>query len=82
MSALTSGKLKCMFYIYIYIYFFEKQVKRIMNVIDRFEHNGNYRVWSLTGQSYLKLTEATSVDFSGTGKERSSNTKILLIVLL
>ena len=53
-----------------------------MNGIDRFEHNGNYRVWSLNGQSYLKLTEATSVDFSGTGKERSSNTKILLIVLL
>ena len=53
-----------------------------MSVIDRFEHNGNYRVWSLTGQCYLKLTEATSVDFSGTEEERSSNTKILLIVLL
>ena len=53
-----------------------------MSGIDRFEHNGNYRVWSLTGQRYLKLTEATSVDFSGTEEERSSNTKILLIVLL
>ena len=66
----------------LYIYIFEKQVKRIMSGTDKFEHNGNYRVWSLTGQRCLKLTEATSVDFSGTGEERSSNTKILLIVLL
>ena len=64
-----------------YIYIFEKQVKRIMSWTDILKHNGNYRVWSLTGQSYLKLTGATSADFSGTGDENSSNTKILLIVL-
>ena len=54
-----------------------------MSWTDKFEDNRNYRVWSLTGQGYLKLTGgATSADFSGTGDESSSNTKMLLIVLL
>ena len=48
----------------------------------RFEHDKNYRVWSLTSKGFLKLTGAASADFSGTGKESSSNTKISLIVLL
>ena len=89
MSTLTSGKLKCMLYIYIYfflfvcfVFFFAKQVKRIMSWTDKlkqdFEHNKNFRVWSLTGQGFLK---APSAERSGTGGERSSNTKILLIVL-
>ena len=79
-------------YIYIYIFFFffffEKQVKRIMSWTDNlktyFQHGKNYRVWSLAGQGFLKLklTGAPSADFSGTGDESSSNTKILLIVLL
>ena len=75
-------------YIYLFIYFFfgEKQVKRIMSWTDKlevkFKHDKNYRVWSLTGQGFLKLTGAPGVDCSGTGKESSSNTKILLIVLL
>ena len=72
--------------IYIYIYFLEKQVKRIMGWTDKlkvnFEHEKNYRVWSLSGQGFLKLTGPTSADFSGTEEESSSNTKILLIVLL
>lgn len=65
-----------------HFFFVEKQVKRIMSWTDIFKDNGNYRVWSLTGQGFLKLTGATSADFSGTGEEGSSNTKILLIVLL
>ena len=89
MSTLTSGKLKCMLYIYIFLFcfvlffFFAEQVKRIMSWTDRlkqdFEHNKNFRVWSLAGQDFLK---APSAERSGTGGERSSNTKILLIVLL
>ena len=47
-----------------------------------FEHEKNYRVWSLSGQGFLKLTGPTSANFSGTEEESSSNTKILLIVLL
>ena len=47
-----------------------------------FEHEKNYRVWSLSGQGFLKLTGPTSADFSGTEEESLSNTKILLIVLL
>ena len=90
MSALTYGKLikKCLFYIiYIYIYiffFFEKQVKRIMCETDNndrvFKDGKRYRVWSLTGQGYLKLTttgDKPSVECSGTGNELSSNTEIL-----
>ena len=53
-----------------------------MSWTDIFVHNKNYRVWSLTGQGYLKLTGAASADFSGTEEESSSNTKILIIVLL
>ena len=91
MSTLTSGKLKCMLYIYIYFFLFvlfcffcfAKQVKRIMSWTDKlkqdFQHNKNFRVWSLTGQGFLK---SPSAERSGTGGERSSNTKILLIVLL
>ena len=47
-----------------------------------FKNNKNYRVWSLAGQGFLKFTEASGVDCSGTLTESSSNTKILLIVLL
>ena len=89
MSALTSGKLKWMLYIYIYIYFFfffAKEVKRIMSWTNKLTkdvlRDKNYRVWSLTGQGFLKLTGTDSADFSGTAEESSSNTKILLIVLL
>ena len=51
-----------------------------------FEDGKSYRVWSLTGQDFLKLTTkngGTSV--SGVGletEEDSSNTEILIIVLL
>ena len=87
MSALTSGKLKWLLYIYIYIFFFfAKEVKRIMGWTDKLTQDvlrdKNYRVWSLTGQSFLKLTGPTSADFNGTAEESSSNAKILLIVLL
>ena len=67
---------------YIYIIFFEKQVKRIMSgtCIPRvFEDGERYRVWSLTGQGFLKLTtknENPRVECSGTGEEDSSNTEI------
>ena len=52
-----------------------------------FEHGKSYRVWSLTGQGFLKLTTKTknvptSVECSWTGEENSSNTEILIIVLL
>jgi len=55
-----------------------------MSWTGNFEDDGKYRVWSLTGQGFLKLklTEAPSAECSGTGGESSSNTKILLIVLL
>ena len=52
------------------------------NLKGHFEHGKNYRVWSLTGQGFLKLTETSSADCSGTEKESWSNTKILLIVFL
>ena len=51
-----------------------------------FEDGKSYRVWSLTGQGFLKLTTmngGTSV--SGVGletEEDSSDTEILIIVLL
>ena len=44
-----------------------------------FEHGKRYRVWSLTGQGYLKLTTKNGyprVECSGTGNEISSNTEI------
>ena len=77
-------------YIYIYIFFFffffAKEVKRIMGWTDKLTQDvlrdKNYRVWSLTGQGFLKLTGPTSADFNGTAEESSSNTKIVLIVLL
>ena len=47
-----------------------------------FEDGKNYRVWSLTGQGFLKLTGDTNPECSGTVEDSSSNTKILLLVLL
>ena len=45
-----------------------------------FEDGKSYRVWSLTGQGFLKLTTNKdgdpSVECSGTGEEDSSNTEI------
>ena len=68
----------------MFLSIFEKQVRRIMS--ERvFEHDKNYRLWSLTGQGFLRLTTKNGdkiADCRGTGKEDSSNTKILLTVLL
>ena len=50
-----------------------------------FEDGKSYRVWSLTGQGFLKLTTkngGTSVEYSVTKEEESSNTEILINVLL
>ena len=51
-----------------------------------FEDGKSYRVWSLTGQGFLKLTTkngGTSVSVVGLETEEdSSNTEILIIVLL
>ena len=50
-----------------------------------FENGESYRVWSLTGQGFLNLTTKNgtpSVECSGTGEEETSNTEILIIVLL
>ena len=68
---------------YICFFFFEKQVKRIMTAV--FQDNKKYRVWSLAGQGFLKLTTkngAKSAECSGIGNEPESNTQILLIILL
>ena len=49
-----------------------------------FEDGKSYRVWSLTGQGFLKLTTKNggkSVEYSVTKEEESSNTEILIIVL-
>lgn len=48
------------------------------------EDGKSYRVWSLTGQGFLKLTTKNggqSVEYSVTTEEESSNTEILIIVL-
>ena len=74
---------------YIYIYIFEKQVKRIMSETYNnprvFEDGKSYRVWSLTRQGFLRLTTNKdgdpSVECSGTGEEDSSNTETLIIVI-
>ena len=50
-----------------------------------FEDGKSYRVWSLTGQGFLKLTTKNggkSVEYSVTKEEESSNTEILINVLL
>ena len=73
----------------IYIYIFEKQVKRIMSETYNnprvFEDGKSYRVWSLTRQGFLRLTTNKdgdpSVACSGTGEEDSSNTETLIIVI-
>ena len=73
----------------IYIYIFEKQVKRIMSETCNnprvFEDGKSYRVWSLTRQGFLRLTTNKdgdpSVACSGTGEEDSSNTETLIIVI-
>lgn len=49
-----------------------------------FEDGKSYRVWSLTGQGFLKLTTKNggkSVEYTVTKEEESSNTEILIIVL-
>ena len=49
-----------------------------------FEDGKSYRVWSLTGQGFLKLTtknSGKSVEYSVSTEEESSNTEILIIVL-
>ena len=73
----------------IYIYIFEKQVKRIMSETYNnprvIEDGKSYRVWSLTRQGFLRLTTNKdgdpSVECSGTGEEDSSNTETLIIVI-
>lgn len=78
MSALTSGKL--------FFPVFEKQAKRIMSDTESTScppptlvHDKYYRVWSLTSQGFLTLKPKDGgkcgekfADFSGTGKENSS----------
>ena len=74
--------LKTGVYIFIYLihfFIFEKQVKRIMgetyNNRRVFEDGKSYRVWSLSGQGFLKLTTkngGTSVEYSVIKEEESS----------
>lgn len=55
--------------------------------LDVFEDGQSYRLWSLIDQGFLKLqfttkNEVKSVEYSVTKEKESSNTEILIIVIL